>query len=151
MRLKWWNFGWMTAGIRGLLRAVGRGFDRASEDAAERVGERRQRVVGGRDLPPGDVAVRAHEDRAVALDPAMARPEQARVEEVALAVADAHRVERQAGLGRQLARGVAPVRAVLARDQQEATGVTRSLIGRRLPLSSIQACGSGAPGRVDGS
>ena len=31
-------------------------------------------------------------------------------------------------------------------------GVTRSLIGRRLPSSSsIQACGSGAPGRVDGS
>jgi hypothetical protein len=70
---------------------------------------------------------------------------------VAVEVADPHRVERDIRLRGELPGSFAPGLAVLAGDQQERPGATRSLTGRRRPSSSsIQACGSGAPGRVDG-
>ena len=78
-------------------------------------------------------------------DLAVAQPGAARVEQVAVEMADPDRVQRQAGLRGQVARGLAPWPAVLSGDQQEAPGAHEVLDGRRPPSSSsIQACGSGS-------
>jgi hypothetical protein len=65
----------------------------------------------------------------------VAQPGAARVVAVAVEVADPHRVERDVRL---------------AGDQQEPPRRDEVLTERRPSSSSIQACGSGAPGRVDG-
>ena len=121
------------------------------QDLAERIGELAARVGRGGELPPGDEAVRAHQDGSVGGDLPVPQPGAARVEEIAVEVADPDSVERDAGLVRKLACRLAPCATVLAGNEQEAPGATRSLIGRRRPSSSsTQACGSGAPGRVPG-
>ncbi len=92
---------------------------RPGQDLAERIGERRARVAGPGLVPPGDEPVGTHQDRAVAGDLAMAQPGAARVIQVAVEVADPHRVERQARFGGKLQGCFAPGLAVLAGDQQE--------------------------------
>jgi hypothetical protein len=81
----------------------------------------------------------------------MAQPGAARVVQVAVEMADAQSVERDAGLRGELPGGLAPGLAVLPAIGRNRPGATRSMTGRRLPSSSsIQACGSGAAGRVEG-
>jgi hypothetical protein len=48
--------------------------------------------------PPGDEPVRAYQDRAVGRDLTLAQPGAARVVQVAVEVADPHRVQRDARL-----------------------------------------------------
>jgi hypothetical protein len=122
----------------------------AGEDLAERGSERSLGLVGAGWVPPGDEPVWADEDRAVAGDLAMAQPGAARVEEVAVEVTDPQRVERDVRLRGELFGCLAPGEAVFADDQQETPWGDEVLDRRRLPSSSsIQACGRGAPGRVD--
>src|SRR5271165_2217491 len=93
-----------------------------SQDAAERTCELAARVLGSGQIPPGDEAVRAYQDGSVSGDLPVPQPGAARVEEVAVEVADADGVEREAGVFRELAGRVTPCAAVLARDEQEAAG-----------------------------
>jgi AcrR family transcriptional regulator len=72
-------------------------------------------------VPPGDEPVRADEDRAAGGDPAVAQPGAARVVEVAVEMADPHRVDRDVRLGGELPGCLAPRVAVFAGDQQEAS------------------------------
>ena len=128
----------------------GQRADWPGEDLAERGSQDGPGVAAGR-VPPGDEPVRADRDGAVAGDLPVALPGAARVVVVAVEVADPYRVEREVGFRGELPGRLAPGRAVLAGDQQEPPGATRSLTGRRLPSSSsTQACGRGVPGRVDG-
>jgi hypothetical protein len=67
-------------------------------------------------------------------------------------VPDADGIDRDFGVGGEPACCPAPGIAVLAGDEQDRPGATSSRNARWLPSSlSIQALGSGAPGRVDGS
>jgi hypothetical protein len=101
--------------------------DRPGQDLLQRAGEGRAGVVGRGALSPRDEAVRAHEDRAVALDLPNAQPAAARVEEVAVEVADPQRVERQADLRGERARRLAPLLAVLPAISRKRPSPTRSL------------------------
>ena len=107
------------AGCTWSIRPPGRPRRPPGQDLAERIGERRARVAGPGLVPPGDEPVGTHQDRAVAGDLAMAQPGAARVIQVAVEVADPHRVERQARVGGELLSCFAPGLAVLAGDQQE--------------------------------
>jgi hypothetical protein len=78
-------------------------------------------------VPPGDEAVGAHEDRAVALDLAVAKPGAARVVEIAVELTDPERTEREARLPGELAGRLAPRLAVLAGDQQETSRLDQIL------------------------
>jgi len=93
-----------------------------SEDLAERTGELTERIVGRGRCSPSDEAVGAQEDRAVALDAALAHPSAARIVEISVEVADPNRIERKSRLGGQLVGRLAPRTTVLPCDEQEATG-----------------------------
>jgi hypothetical protein len=81
----------------------------------------------------------------------VALPGAARVVVVAVEVADPHRVERDVRFFGELPGRFAPGWPSSPAISRNRPGATRSLTGRRRPSSSsIQACGSGAPGRVDG-
>ena len=138
--------------VRGSGCGSDRYLDRAGQDAAQRGGELAPGIVGGGLRSPGDEAIRSHENRSVAGDLAPAQPAAARVVQVAVEVPDPHRVEREPALLGELLCGLAPAWPSSPAMSRKRPGATRSLIARRLPFSSsIQACGSGAPGRVDGS
>jgi hypothetical protein len=78
-------------------------------------------------------------------------PRAPRVEQVAVEVPDADGIDWDVGVGGKPARGRAPCVAppATSRNRPGATSFRRA---SRLPSSSsIQAWGSGEPGRVDGS
>ena len=94
--------------------------DWPGEDMAEHGPERTAGIGYGGRASPRDEPVRAHEDRAVAGELAVAQPAAARVIEVAVEVADPQRVEREVLFRGELPGGLAPALTVLAGDQQEA-------------------------------
>ncbi len=93
--------------------------NRPGQDLAERGSQSGPGLAAVGRMAPGDEPVRADQDRAAAVDLAVAQPGAARVVQVAVEVADAQRVERDAGLRGELPGRLAPGLAVPAGDQQE--------------------------------
>src|SRR5580692_11636973 len=114
------------------------GADRTGEDLNERFRKLRARVICGGGRSPANEAVRTHEDRAVARDPAVAQPSAARVEQVPVDVPDPDSIERQAGLCGQLTRRLAPRLAVLAGDQQKAAWLHEVLDRDPMPVLVLE-------------
>src|SRR5689334_14633612 len=93
--------------------------DRPGQDLAERGGQGGPGVAGPGRVAPGDEPVRADQDRTAAGDLPVAQTGAARVVQVAVEVADPHRVEREVRLRGELPGRLAPWLALLAGDEQE--------------------------------
>jgi hypothetical protein len=128
-----------------------RRVNRPGEDLAECGGKRGPGLAAAGRGSPGDKPVRAHQDRAVAGDLAVAQPGTARVVVVAVKVADPQRVQRDARLHGELPGCLVPRLAVLAGDQQE-TPRRDEVLNRAAVAVLIIDPGvrQGGPGRVDG-